>query len=721
MSISSSTSLSPDEIARKSFAAVRKGVDAEAVRTFLAKVAAELREVLGREAVVRGQLAEAERRAANPVLDEATLTRAIGIETAKILSTAHEAAHNVVAKAEERAAELIGESERVLGEQVAKAQSEALAIRMAAEQEAEEYSAQAHAEADAFTAEAHADAVELLDATKEECRRMVAEARDLRNRTLADLVSRRGALRVQLEELRGGKDSLLGVVESVAVAVDALRQRLASAEDQARIAAEEAGERVELQPGHDELVELEAELAATAEALADVTLAPSEDASPEVAPPGEQAEGETPRSSGEDAGTEDGEDHLVSSASRRSVDELFARIRASRAAEEAAAVALAVEPLVDEAEQTEPAGNLEPAVIESADVGDQPQEELEVGPEPVGTAMPAGEVQRTGEMVVVVLESVTSTHESVVAEVIESPEFDDAEVGAGSLQGDPAASTDTPGPSGAKDTTTEESGSDQAPALEAEVVLEAKSLDSDAITEPDVESLARRDHLLGAVTAKLSRALKRALQDDQNELLNALRQTSHKPVLDDLVPPDLQRKRFVQAASDQLARAYEAGAAFLVTGDSVEGPSVSAPPPSEMSTSEAGTALAVELADDLSGMLRLRIEEALAELDGSLEGAADAAGVAYREWKGSRVEGLAGDFTTRAFAAGELAVLESVGNGGAPLVRWAVEDDDGGGSCPDCDDNSLAGPLLPGTAFPTGHSQPPVHPGCRCLLVPVRS
>jgi hypothetical protein len=120
-------------------------------------------------------------------------------------------------------------------------------------------------------------------------------------------------------------------------------------------------------------------------------------------------------------------------------------------------------------------------------------------------------------------------------------------------------------------------------------------------------------------------------------------------------------------------------------------------------------------------MLRQRIEESLSEIDASLEGSSDAAGVAYREWKGSRVEGLAGDFTTRAFAVGELAVLSSLGVGEAPLLRWAVEDDDAGGSCPDCDDNSLAGPQSPGTAFPTGHAHPPVHPGCRCLLVPVRS
>ena len=84
VSISSSTPLSPDEIALKSFPAARRGVDGEAVRIFLGKVAAELRAALEREAILRERVAEAERRAEDPVLDEATLTRAIGIETAKI-------------------------------------------------------------------------------------------------------------------------------------------------------------------------------------------------------------------------------------------------------------------------------------------------------------------------------------------------------------------------------------------------------------------------------------------------------------------------------------------------------------------------------------------------------------------------------------------------------------------------------------------------------------
>jgi hypothetical protein len=407
------------------------------------------------------------------------------------------------------------------------------------------------------------------------------------------------------------------------------------------------------------------------------------------------------------------------------VDELFARIRASRAAEEAAAVAVEGETAQGGGTTSEPATaereRPEVAEVPAATGSAEPAREAQspAGADREDEASPVHATEHTAEYVAVSVEvEVTEPADILVSDegvAVESP-----------TEGDPAAAL--PGASVFDiEALVPETGSVPAGNAESDsedtsgAVSRAKPIDGDAITEPDVESLARRDHLLSPVTAKLGRALKRALQDDQNELLNALRQSTRKPVLDELVPVGLQLRRFVTAASDQLAKAYEAGAAFLVRGDAVEGPSVSAPPPSETTSFQAGTALAAELADDLSGVLRQRIEEALSELDGSLEGSADAAGVAYREWKGSRVEGLAGDFTTRAFAVGELAVLESVSNGGIPLVRWAVEDDDGGGSCPDCDDNSLAGPQVPGSAFPTGHSHPPVHPGCRCLLVPVRS
>ena len=49
-------------------------------------------------------------------------------------------------------------------------------------------------------------------------------------------------------------------------------------------------------------------------------------------------------------------------------------------------------------------------------------------------------------------------------------------------------------------------------------------------------------------------------------------------------------------------------------------------------------------------------------------------------------------------------------------LRWLV--DNGGSPCPDAEDNSLAGLVVRGEPFPTGHCHPPAHPGCRCLLVP---
>ncbi len=765
VSISSTSPVSPDEIARQSFPAVRKGVDGEAVRADLAKVAAELRAVLEREAVLRERLGEAERRAAEPVLDEATLTKAIGMETARILSTAHEAARKVVEKAEADAAETLGHAKGVLAEQLALAESQTSAIRVSAEQEAYEYAGRVQAEADAMTEEAHADAVELLDATKEECRRMVAEARDLRNRTLADLVSRRRELRVQLEELRGGKDSLLQVVDSVGAAVEQLRGRLIAAEHEARAAAEQAGERAEEQAAGAELGELEAELAAAARSEGDLAPAAAEGA-PGVAAPSDEGGDEGTAAEGRDDG---GRSELQPPQRRRALcayprqpgrgggggrgcagggrggrgchrgrgAEPRRRAAGRRARDRR-------RPGRRRGDADAPRGRPDAhagrgprvgrgargggaRVCRGARVGRGSRGARRRGRSRVyghGRRRRCREPVRSGGR--------HRGHGRVPRHPGRGWGHRDCRYlrsrrggagGPGSGGGGPVFDVEAleSEPSDAGVLLAGVAVFESTAAFEPAPVVQARRVDANAITEPDVESLARRDHLLGPVTAKLGRALKRALQDDQNDLLNALRQSTRKPVLDELVPPTVQLQRFAGAATEQLAKAHQAGAEFLVRGDAVEGPSVNAPAPSEELSFEAGAGLAAELAEELSAMLRLRTEEALAELDGSLEGSADAAGVAYREWKGSRVEGLAGDFTTRAFAAGELAVLGSAANQSVPLVRWAVEDDDAGGSCPDCDDNSLAGPQPPGAVFPTGHAQPPVHPGCRCLLVPVRS
>jgi hypothetical protein len=87
----------------------------------------------------------------------------------------------------------------------------------------------------------------------------------------------------------------------------------------------------------------------------------------------------------------------------------------------------------------------------------------------------------------------------------------------------------------------------------------------------------------------------------------------------------------------------------------------------------------------------------------------DRVGAAFREWRGERVERLAGDAATQAFSSGVTATA------GSHDVRWVVTSATG---CSDCADNALAGALAAGEAFPTGHHHPPAHPGCRCLVAP---
>jgi hypothetical protein len=114
----------------------------------------------------------------------------------------------------------------------------------------------------------------------------------------------------------------------------------------------------------------------------------------------------------------------------------------------------------------------------------------------------------------------------------------------------------------------------------------------------------------------------------------------------------------------------------------------------------------------------LPLRRRLSEPDG-LDGAEESVvtehvGSAYREWKGERIEGLAGDHVVAAVSLGTLAALGTGGTG----VEWVAVAAAGGTPCPDCEDNGLNGAQAAGEEFPTGHAYPPAHPGCRCLLAP---
>ena len=110
--------------------------------------------------------------------------------------------------------------------------------------------------------------------------------------------------------------------------------------------------------------------------------------------------------------------------------------------------------------------------------------------------------------------------------------------------------------------------------------------------------------------------------------------------------------------------------------------------------------------------LRQRLATAIADADGDHDDLTHAVRAIYREWKTQQIDAHLDDVLRAAYAGAIAAGIEP----GAATV-W--ECDPGAAPCPDCEDNSLAGEVVVGEPFPTGHQAAPAHAGCRCLTLPV--
>ncbi len=207
---------------------------------------------------------------------------------------------------------------------------------------------------------------------------------------------------------------------------------------------------------------------------------------------------------------------------------------------------------------------------------------------------------------------------------------------------------------------------------------------------PDDPLIARRDELLAPVTSRLSRTIKRTLGDEQNRLLDRLRSAPALDVDELMGSEDEHVAAFAAAARSHLDEAFAAGTVFVGAG------AATIPRGDAVEQSSVGLARAVVT------MLRRQVAEGTGD-------PADRVGAAFREWRGERVERLAGDQATQAFSAG-VAAAKVDGK-----LRWVVTTASG---CSDCEDNALAGAVSGTETFPTGHAYPPAHSGCRCLIAP---
>lgn len=274
----------------------------------------------------------------------------------------------------------------------------------------------------------------------------------------------------------------------------------------------------------------------------------------------------------------------------------------------------------------------------------------------------------------------------------ESPPEPSEPPAASELSEPPAASEPSEPPAGsapagtAGGTDASAAGPSEPPTVEAD----ASPASADAVL------LRARDDALAPIAADLSRRAKRALQDEQNDVLDGLRRQRGKIDTTKILPaPDEQLARWAHVLQPAVDRAYAEGAG------------------ERDASGEAPGALLTELSRAVVDPLRGRLEDSLGAIDARSPADTELAvaqglGARYREWRTQNLDVVLGDALAAAHARG----VYDRAPAGARL-RWVAARE---GKCPDCDDNALE-PTVRGGEFPTGQVHPPAHPGCRCLLV----
>ena len=219
--------------------------------------------------------------------------------------------------------------------------------------------------------------------------------------------------------------------------------------------------------------------------------------------------------------------------------------------------------------------------------------------------------------------------------------------------------------------------------------------------------LERGDAVTRDLGSSLARKLKRALQDEQNSLLDRLRSLKGTATPANVLPdPDEHPDHFADAGRPLLQQAAQAGAQVASEICGNEAP--------KGTVSEHVDDLAEELGRAIAEPLRQRLELAIRSASDDPSALADALGGAYREWKTQRIEASAHHEVAAAFSRGAYLTFPD-----GALLQWVVSTTEG--PCPDCEDNALAGEQPKGEPWPTGQLYPPAHPGCRCALAPASS
>lgn len=654
--------------------------------------------------ILAEKTAEAEEAAANIRANAATYDEQVRFSA------------DAYAESTRTAADAYNDETRAAGETAkAEAMAEAERLRIEAQDAAAARAAEAAERYDARVAEAEAEAERIVDAAREKGRGMVQEARGYRERVITDLAERRRAARDELDRIAKTRDALAVtltdvrtqiershrtlqevVIDSTSVADGGADRRFLEVDESASgVAVGEIDEDVE---EFDEIGGIDSEDAVDeAEGVSTDDAAdtdPDDTTDDTDGDPGGDTDADSVDVPSGDAAADDttdgvldpgafDEDDLDDEAPVWSDDEDPSDSDGvggddsdeddDAASDGDAVTAESAVASGDSAADTEEASEGEgDAAGEEADAVSDDSEEAEAAPRTasgVDDLFARIRAEREASESAVEVEG-----DAPEGDTNEEPDGDDVVSGEGPLEDADAAGADAAGA---------EAGAEEEPAGDDR--------------SPDVDLLELRDATTDEIERQLARRLKRVLSDEQNEALHNLRNLKGTPTADAVLPTaEDHLSRFREAVLEDLRAAERAGASFY-------------------SEAPERAADVVDIAEELSSDL---VRQVRGRLERSFEGSEDPDDVAdgirtlYREWKTQRIAEAARHFVIAAFSRG---VAEAAPDGAS--FRWLV--DHGGEAAPDCDDNALAGAVAKGEPFPTGDLLPPVHPGCRCLAVPV--
>ena len=253
----------------------------------------------------------------------------------------------------------------------------------------------------------------------------------------------------------------------------------------------------------------------------------------------------------------------------------------------------------------------------------------------------------------------------------------------------------------ASDIVKDEKPAAKATAPKAEKKVKAKP----AVPVVDPARFEERNEELSPVVVAMARKLKRVLADEQNTVLGHVRAKKTSLDIDAVLGTEAEHSaRYATAVAEDLMAAASAGAKSVkAAGGS-----------SRRVTQKAIAAHAVSaITAGLVAGFREDARIAIGEAEGDRDVLLGLIRDVYRTWKTERIDSHVDDIACSSYSHGAYLALEP-----GSRITWMAEPDTN--CCSECEDNSLGGSVVRGDDFPTGHSHPPAHAGCRCLVCPVQ-